>query len=181
MNTTTFQNFAMALKQLRTSHGMTQDELAERSGVSVRSISDLERGISRFPHKDTVQLLAEALQLAPAEAEQLFARARAARATGAVSGTGLSGQAPGVPSGTPSESALPLIGREREIAAIHDLLADPDLRLLTLIGVAGVGKTRLAVASAGQAGDIFADGVRMIDLSSIQTARYVLPAIAQEL
>ena len=69
----TSQNFAVMLKQLRTAHGMTQEELAERSGASVRSISDLERGISRFPRKDTVQLLADALQLSPDESAQLFA------------------------------------------------------------------------------------------------------------
>lgn len=73
----TSQSFAVMLKQLRTAHGMTQEELAERSGASVRSISDLERGISRFPRKDTVQLLADALQLSPDESAQLFALARA--------------------------------------------------------------------------------------------------------
>ena len=73
------QSFAVMLKQLRAAHGMTQEELAQRSGASVRSISDLERGISRFPHKDTVQLLTDALQLSPDEAAELLALARASK------------------------------------------------------------------------------------------------------
>ncbi len=81
----TSQSFAVLLKQLRAARGMTQEELAERSGTSVRSISDLERGISRFPHKNTVQLLVDALQLAPQEAEQLFALARSLRSPTGIS------------------------------------------------------------------------------------------------
>src|SRR5215469_141948 len=95
-------NFAVVLKQLRTAHGMTQEELAERSGASVRSISDLERGISRFPRKDTVQLLADALMLSPDESAQLLALARAPKAS--------------LPSSTTSpEGGLPLLGRENEL------------------------------------------------------------------
>ena len=165
------QSFAVLLKQLRTAHGMTQEELAELSGTSVRSISDLERGISRFPHKNTVQLLVDALQLAPEEAEQLFALARVSK----------------VPAEMPAaletsrDGSLPLIGREREVADIERRLASSTTRLLTLTGVAGVGKTRLALESARRVIAVFEDGVTLVDCSAIQTATYVVPSIAEAL
>ena len=163
----TSQSFAVMLKQLRAAHGMTQEELAERSGTSVRSISDLERGISRFPHKNTVQLLVEALALPPDEAEQLFTLARASKAPGDAL--------------TSPDGPLPVVGRAREIAHVEQRLKDPELRMLTLIGVAGVGKTRLALECVPLVRAAFADGIRIVDCSAIQAAAYVVPAIAQTL
>ncbi len=160
------QSFAVALKQLRAAREMTQEELAARSGVSIRSISDLERGISRYPHKDTVQLLVDALELTPNEAERLFALARAPRLPTDIA---------------PTDQATPLIGRERELAHLNQRLSDPALRLLTLTGLAGVGKTRLALASMALARDTFGEDARFIDLSAISSARYVSPAIAEAL
>ncbi|MGC1286365.1 MAG: helix-turn-helix transcriptional regulator, partial [Streptosporangiaceae bacterium] len=55
--------FAGALRRLRAGAGLTQEELAEATAVSPRAISDLERGMVTTPHKDTVRLLADALQL----------------------------------------------------------------------------------------------------------------------
>jgi len=56
-------DFGTLLRRSRRSAGLTQEELAERAGLSVRGISDLERGLKHRPHRDTVQLLADALQL----------------------------------------------------------------------------------------------------------------------
>src|SRR5579872_363790 len=55
------------LKRHRLAAGLTQEELAERAGVSTRSVSDLERGLSRTSHPNTVRRLADALELVPAE------------------------------------------------------------------------------------------------------------------
>ena len=52
-------SFGVALRRLRTAAGLSQEELAERAGVSARGISDLERGARRMPHLGTVRLLAE--------------------------------------------------------------------------------------------------------------------------
>ena len=57
--------FADVLRQLRTAAALSQEELAERAGVSLRGISDLERGVRRSPHLITVRLLADALGLGP--------------------------------------------------------------------------------------------------------------------
>ena len=56
--------FAALLRKLRTHARLTQEELAEATGLSDRSISDLERGIATTPRRDTVRLLADALGLA---------------------------------------------------------------------------------------------------------------------
>ena len=70
--------FAGLLRKLRTGARLTQEELAEAAGLSPRSVSDLERGIALTPHRDTVRLLADALQLiGPARAQfEAVARGR---------------------------------------------------------------------------------------------------------
>ena len=63
METVQGLDFGTLLRRWRKAAGHTQEELAERAGLSVRGISDLERGLKHRPHRDTVQLLADALQL----------------------------------------------------------------------------------------------------------------------
>src|SRR5262249_7543691 len=64
-------SFAVLLRGYRAAARLTQEELAERSGVSARAITDLERGVRRFPYPDTVDRLAEALNLRAADRERL--------------------------------------------------------------------------------------------------------------
>src|SRR3954469_11599564 len=68
--------FADLLRQLRTAAALSQEELAERAGVSLRGLSDLERGVRRAPHLSTVRVLADALSLGPVERQSLLAAAR---------------------------------------------------------------------------------------------------------
>ena len=73
------------------------------------------------------------------------------------------------------------IGREHEISVLCDLLRQPDVRLLTLIGTAGVGKTRLALQVASLLSDDFPAGISFIDLASVHDFNSFIAAIAQAL
>jgi len=75
----------------------------------------------------------------------------------------------------------PLLGREREVAAATTLLARPEVRLLTLTGTGGVGKTRLALAIASEVEGTFADGACFVSLAPIADAELVLPTMVQAL
>src|SRR5215217_8185092 len=167
-------SFADLLRQLRTAAALSQEELAERAGVSLRGISDLERGVRRAPHLSTVRVLADALSLGPVERQSLLAAARP-------------GTAPETADASPcSYAPLPLpltslLGREREVTTLVSLLQAGDIRLVTLTGAGGSGKTRLALEVAALLQGTFADGVVFVDLAPLRDTEFVLPTIASVL
>jgi transcriptional regulator with XRE-family HTH domain len=107
-------SFGARLRRLREAAGLTQEELAERAGLTARGISDLERGARNHPYPHTVRSLAAALELPEDERSSLFA-AVPKRSGGRPSPT----VAPGATSPVPLTS---LVGRERNLEEI-DLLA----------------------------------------------------------
>jgi tetratricopeptide (TPR) repeat protein/transcriptional regulator with XRE-family HTH domain len=139
MATVSSQSFGDLLRRYRLAAGLTQEELADQAGLSVRGLSDLERGARRAPRRETVQLLAEALHLPAAERTRLEAAARQ-RGVPAV-------QAPGGSWSSPANSAaaLPFVGRAQELALLDQLLADGPPVLL-VAGEPGIGKSRLLQA-----------------------------------
>ncbi len=164
-------SFATLLRQLRHAAGLTQDELADRAHVSARTISDLERGLNG-PRKTTVMLLADALRLGAADRKKLAAAAR---------GKIVDAAPPASPSVSLPAYLTRLIGREADTTTILDLIAHQHRRLVTLIGTAGIGKTRLAVAVASQLTPSFPDGVYFIPLAQVQEWKLIPSSIAQVL
>src|SRR5690348_12536580 len=115
--------------------GLTQAELAERSGLSGRAISDLERGLKQAPRPSTIRLLVRGLALPEAEAADLLRAAQPNRAPGAENR--LSSAHHNLPLATTS-----FIGRTGDLARLEQMLSES--RLLTITGAGGCGKTRLA-------------------------------------
>lgn len=164
-------SFGARLRKLRDAAGLTQEELASRSGLSAKNISDLERGVRKRPYPHTVRSLADALKLSEEERAALIA---------AVPKRG------GTPAAAPEEPTLPvpptlLVGRERELEEVADLLRRPEVRPLTLTGVGGVGKTRLALEAARNGAGDFPDGVNFVGLASLTEVTLVVPTICQTL
>ncbi len=164
-------SFGDLLRRHRQRARLTQEELAERSGLSARGIAYLERGKRTYPHRDTVALLSEALKL-PAEEREVFAAA----ARGPTSGPSRAADSASLPL-----QPTPFIGREVQLGAVSRMLLRPDVRLLTLTGAGGIGKTRLALEVAARSLQSFPDGVYFVSLAAIEDPSLVLPAIAQAL
>src|SRR6185312_105863 len=169
-------DFAGLLRRYRRRSGLTQEELAGRAGLSVASISLLERGVTHAPQRATVSLLSEALALTADEAALFFENARRSRHLDADNPGDDQLSAPVIRGNLPIP-LTPLIGREREQETLSALLERETTRLLTLTGPAGVGKTRLVMEVAATLRRAGAD-VTFVDLIPIREPERVLPAIA---
>ena len=149
------------LRQLRGEAGLTQEELAQRSGLSVRMVSNLERGRTRRPYPSSVRSPAHALGL---PGDDLVARHRATR-------SGLpqpAGEAAAVP--RQLLAAVPhFTGRDAELKILNDVLESgtgtgETVCISAIGGTAGVGKTALAVYWAHLVASRFPDGQLYVNL-----------------
>ncbi len=159
---------------MREAGGLTQEELAQKAGLTARGVSDLERGARNRPYPHTVRSLADALELPEEERSALFAavpkRGRAA------AGEAVEVLAPSLP-----VPPTPLFGREGDREELADLLRRPEVRLITLSGTGGVGKSRLAIQLAHDAGELFPDGAAFVALAPLNNAALVVPTVARSL
>jgi predicted ATPase/transcriptional regulator with XRE-family HTH domain len=174
------KHFGRWLKQRRNLLDLTQHALAERSDCKVGTIRKIEAG-RRRPSQQLIERLATALQIPNADRRAFHQLARGqARVAPFLPLPASSNHFP------PSYQTLPmpltpLIGRDADRATICDLVRRAEVRLLTLIGSPGIGKTRLGLQVAADTQVSFVDGVHWVALAPIRDAQLVLPAIAQAL
>ncbi len=174
--------FGPWLKRRRRALGITQEALAERLEYSLETVQKLEAG-KRRPSKRLAGLLADSLELS---ADDRPAFIRFARSTPGLADVRLAIPGSGhVQEGDLSSSAnnlpvplTPLLGRERELAALHELLSREQVRLLTLAGPPGIGKTRLGLQAAANLLGHVADGVCFVALAPISDPDLVVSTIA---
>ena len=176
------RGFGGRLRGLRKSAGLSQEELAERSGLNVRTISNLERGFSRWPYRDTLRRLADALLLSGVvRAEFMAASGRRVVSEGS---------APAEPPPWPAPRLLPsamryFTGRKAELGFLTGLLAEAQspagsgaVVISAIVGAAGVGKTALAVHWAHQHAECFPDGQLYADLHGFDATSPPAPTTA---
>jgi predicted ATPase/transcriptional regulator with XRE-family HTH domain len=181
--------FADWLKARRKFLDMTQNDLAQRANCSLAAVKKIEAGDLR-PSAQLAELLAVALNVPAHQREEFVHAARAEN--GALSldvapTAVFSAPSPFPPPASPRPfNNLPaqltgLLGREREVAAAVRLLRQPGVRLLTLTGPPGAGKTRLSIEIAEMLAEDFADGVCFTALAPVTDPTLVASAIAQTL
>jgi predicted ATPase/transcriptional regulator with XRE-family HTH domain len=173
------------LATLRARAGMSQEELADRAGLSAHAVSALERGTRTHPYPHTVRALAQALGLSDDERTSLVAAVPRRRRTEPVRARTVASQPTvhGVVPRTPGLVVPPtrLFGRDRDITAVVDLARSGTSRLVTLTGVGGVGKTRLLVALSEQLAPDYPDAVVQVGLAALAEATAVVPTIGRAL
>ena len=176
--------FGRWLRERRKALDLTQEAFAERMNCSVSYVRKWEAGIRR-PSPEYARELAQSLGLEPEERTQFLRLARSPLPAGDAVETGAeAAHAPWAPrprpSNLPAQTTL-LFGRERELEEVRALLRREGVRLLTLTGPGGVGKTRLGVeAAAGLLGD-FEDGVCFVPLGAVAEAEQVAAHLAHHL
>jgi predicted ATPase/DNA-binding XRE family transcriptional regulator len=156
--------FGGLLRRHRAAAGLSQEALAERASMSRRGVADLERGVRHFPYGDTVRRLADALSLDAAERSVLLAASLRPEARTRMRTVSL-----------PVEASA-LVGRERELSELQLLLKT--VRLLTLTGAGGIGKTRLAVELARRVEAHYEDGAVFVELAPVSDPTAVPHALA---
>jgi predicted ATPase/DNA-binding XRE family transcriptional regulator len=154
---------ASILKHYRSAAELTQEELAEKAEISARTVSDVERGLRTRIYRDTALRLADALDLGGDERAEFEVASRGRRPPPAR----LAPQLPLPPTR--------LIGRERELEVIVAALERPEVRLVTLTGPGGIGKTRIAL----EAGAISHRDATFVQLGTTSDPTQVIRDIAR--
>jgi tetratricopeptide (TPR) repeat protein len=153
-------NHVGTLLRLHRKHaGLTIEELSAAARVSVRAISDLERGRSRVPHQRTVEALIRALGLAEAAAATIREVARAGRRVPRP-----------MPALAPPRSIADFTGRDSELRWFGDLVSRGEHGVVAVVsGQPGLGKTALMLQAAKRYAAAFPDGVYFVDLRGLDT------------
>lgn len=173
-------SFGEWLKRARKSKGLTQEQLASQVNCSLSALRKIESE-ERRASIQLVDLFAEVFNISSKDRKSFLMFARGDLL---VSGNFTAETIPHVP--FPPRSNLPssttsLIGREKELASICEYLLKADIRLVTLVGPPGIGKTRLSIESARKTLSNFADGIFFVPLAPLDDPSLVAPIILQTL
>jgi len=157
------------LRRHREQARLTQEELADRAGVSARTISDIERGVRARAYADTATRLSVALGLTDTDRATFLDAAR-----GPNSLVGADYRVSRVPRPITS-----LIDREREVSELVTALDADERRLVSITGLGGVGKTRLALAVATELEAPFEGRVYHLPIPPTQDPGLLIAALAR--
>src|SRR4051794_21852998 len=174
--------FGQWLQRRRKALNLTQQQLGALAGCAAETIRKLEAD-TRRPSQDVADLLAGALQIPEAE-RRTFRRFARGDIAEILSPLPEAVQLAPRPLHAPTNLPVPpsaLVGRTQEVASLMRLLERSDVRLVTLTGPGGVGKTRLSLAVVAALRDTFVDGIFVVALASIVDPALVLATIAQVL
>ena len=169
-------SFGAWLTQQRQRLHIQRTELAARVGCAVVTLRKIEAD-ERRPSRQVAELLAEHLDIPP-HTRDLFVRV--ARGELRVELLDTAPPQPVAPTTFP-RPVTALAGRERELLLVREMLSRLEVRLITLLGPPGVGKSRLALEIASELVGSFADGMVYVDLASLSDAHLLLPTLAQAL
>jgi predicted ATPase/transcriptional regulator with XRE-family HTH domain len=177
--------FGQWVKQRRKALGLTQAGLGRLVSCSKIMIAKIE-GNQRRPSIQTAKLLVRYLKIAPKERPAFISLARPELSPEQIDEAVLSYTQSLYRSSNRRITNLPtpptpLIGRADEVSTICSLLLDPGIRLVSLTGAGGVGKTRLSLQAATELNEQFADGCWFISLAALEDSDLVIPAIARGL
>lgn len=175
-------SFGTWLRLRRKALDLTQDGLADRVGCSVAMIRKIESE-ERRPSAQIAERLAETLHIPPGEYTDFLRFARGDWKSAPVeSDEDLPWHASvKLPRSNIPATTTSLIAREKEIADIRKYLAQDDIRLVSLIGPPGIGKTRLSIESARTALPDFPDGAFFVALAPLDNPGLIAQTIAQSL
>lgn len=163
--------FGVLLRRLRKAAALTQEALAEKAGLNERVIRGLERDWPHRPRHDTVRLLSAALTLSGSERDTFE---EAARRSAPLLATSACSQ-------DASNALTSLTGRASLVETAAALMGRPDVRLLTLTGPGGVGKTRLGERVADVVRADYPDGVIIVTLDATLDPTLVASAVTRAL
>jgi transcriptional regulator with XRE-family HTH domain len=170
------KTFGELLRTCRLLAGLSQQRLAEASGLSVRAIGDLERGKSRRPYPDSIRRLADALQLSGGARNDLFTAAGLLADAARQALPEAVGAPPPIPSVEPRQLPAPVrhfVGRARELADLSERVRGQvpgTVVILAIGGMAGIGKTALALQFAHEVIESFPDGQLHVNLRGFDPA-----------